>query len=71
MSREERRVREGMVVRKYRLGEEPSDDLSAVTTIDERFAMVWELSERMWRWTGRPFPQYTRATMPVTVVRRG
>lgn len=70
MSREPRRVREGMVVRKYRLGEEPSDDLSAETTVDERFAMVWELSERMWRWTGQSLPEYTRATMPVTVIRR-
>ena len=65
-----KRVREGMVVRKYRLGEEPSDDISDSTTVDERFAMVWVLSERMWSWAGRPFPTYERAQMPVRLVRR-
>lgn len=70
MSETPKRVREGMVVRKFKLGEEPSDDISESTTIDERFAMVWTLSERMWLWTGRPLPVYARAEMPVRLVRR-
>ena len=56
-------------VRVYRLGEEPGDDLSAVTTAEERVAMVWELTARMWELTGRARPAYTRATMPVRVTR--
>ena len=58
-------------VRVYRLGEEPGDDLSAVTTPERRIAMVWELTARMWALTGRPWPTHTRAEMPVRVVRRG
>ena len=53
----------------YRLGEEPGDDLSAVTTAEQRVAMVWELTARMWALTGRPLPSYARAEMPVKVVR--
>ncbi|MEK6767988.1 MAG: hypothetical protein AABY85_03245 [Gemmatimonadota bacterium] len=38
----------------YRLGEgPPGDDLSAVTTPEQRIEMVWELSARMWELTGR------------------
>lgn len=70
MSDAPKRVREGLVVRKFRRGEEPSDDISDITTVDERFAMVWLLSERMWLWTGRPFPSNERAQMPVRLIRR-
>jgi len=56
--------------RVFRLGEEPDDDLSATTSPEERLAMVAELSRRMWELTGRPSPSYTRATMPVRVIRR-
>jgi len=65
-----REARRNWPIRIHRLGEESSDDLSAVTTPEERLAMVWELSERMWELTGRPIPQYERAEIPVTVVRR-
>lgn len=57
-------------VRIFRLGEEPADDLSLVTTAEERLAMVGELSRRMWELTGRPVPSYRRATMPGRVLRR-
>jgi len=50
-------------VRIFRLGEEPGDDLSAVTTAEERLAMVGELSRRMWELTGRPVPSYPRAAL--------
>lgn len=45
-----------MPVRVYRLGREPGDDLSAVSTPEQRLAMVAELSRRMWELTGRPVP---------------
>ena len=62
-------TRTGMPVRVYRLGDEPGDDLSATTTVEERLAMVHELSRRMWELTGRPVPRYPRAEMPVRVIR--
>ena len=56
-------------VRIFPLGKEPGDDLSATTTVAERLAMVAVLSERLWRLTGRPVPEYTRSTMPGRVLR--
>jgi len=61
--------RTDLPVRIYRLGEEPGDDLSATTTTAERLAMVAELSTRMWRLTGLPFPSYPRSEIPVHVIR--
>jgi hypothetical protein len=52
-----------------RLGEEPTDDLSAVTTAEERLGMVAELTARMWFLTGRPLPSYARSRIPIVVVR--
>lgn len=34
-------------------------------TVDERVAAVAELTLQAWRLAGRPFPKYTRATMPI------
>ena len=34
-------------------------------TVDERVAAVMVLTEEAWRLAGRPFPQYTRQTIPV------
>jgi hypothetical protein len=61
--------RRNMPVGVYRLGHEPGDDLSAVTTVGERLAMVAELSRRMELLLRRDPPSYTRSTMPVTVRR--
>ena len=58
-------------VRIYRLGDEPRDDLSAVTTPEERLEMVAILSKRMWELSGRPVPSYPRSQMPGRVVRPG
>jgi len=58
-----------MRVRVYRLGQEPGDDLTSVTTAAERVAMVWGLSSRMWELSGRDPSAYTRATMPIVVKR--
>jgi hypothetical protein len=35
-------------ITRHRLGEEPSDDLSAVTTPVERIAMMWTLAQAAW-----------------------
>lgn len=59
----------GAPARVLHLGTESGDDLSAITTPDERVAMVWELTMRMWEFGGAPAPTYTRATIPVTIQR--
>ncbi len=56
-------------VRVFRLGEEPHDDLSDVTTAEERLAILRDLTERAWALSGRPFPSYPRSQMPVRVTR--
>jgi hypothetical protein len=61
--------RRDWVVRVFRLGEEPGDDLSDVTSPTQRVEMVWELSARMWELSGQPVPAYTRERMPVRVIR--
>lgn len=35
--------------------------------MDDRVAAVAELTDLAWRLSGRPFPEYTRATMPIAV----
>ena len=52
-------------VRRYRLGEEPGDDLSRSTTAEERLAMMPALADEAWSLTGRPFPTYARHEAPV------
>ena len=56
-------------VRVYRLGQEPGDDLSNLTTAEERLAMVWDLTARAWQLTGVPLPTYRRSEIPVRVIR--
>lgn len=56
-------------IRILRLGEEPRDDLTAVTTPEERLAMVWELTARAWALVGKPVPDYARSLMPGRVTR--
>lgn len=67
---ERRAARRAAPARVFRLGEEPPDDLTAVTTAEQRLDMVAELSRRMWELTGRVPPSYVRAEIPVRVVRR-
>ena len=54
-----------------RLDERVEDDLSDLTTVEERIVMVEALSKRMWEITGRPVPIYPRAEIPTKVVRLG
>ncbi len=56
---------------RYRLGHEPSDDLSTVTTPAERIAMMWSLAESAWKLAGRPLPSYDRRSMPARLFRPG
>jgi hypothetical protein len=53
-------------VRRYRLGEEPGDDLSRTTTAEERLAMMPGLAAEAWALSGRPLPAYARPETPVT-----
>ncbi len=56
-------------VRRFTLGEEPSDDISGSTTAAERLAMVWELTLEAWRLSGRELPAYDRSAVPGRVIR--
>lgn len=55
----------------FRLGHEPREGLDESTTAEQRLALVWELTERMWSLTGKPFPSYPRAEIPCRVIQRG
>ena len=66
-ARDELPQRDRLPVRVFRLGEEPSDDLSDSTTAEERFDMVAMLSERMLEFS--PTPPNTRGEITVRVIR--
>jgi hypothetical protein len=68
--REARRAaRRAWPLRRYELGDEPGDDLSAHTTPAERLASVWSLTVLAWRLGGRSIPTYERSQMPGRIVR--
>lgn len=56
-------------VRVFRLGDEPSDNLSDHTTAEERLAMMWPLAVAAWTAGGRPLPEHARQHMPVRIIR--
>jgi hypothetical protein len=58
-------------VARFRLGEEPADDLSEVTTAAQRIAMMAELAESAWRMAGRALPTYDRRSAPGHLIRPG
>lgn len=58
-------------MRAYRLGAEPSDDLTTTTTPDERLAMMEPLALEAFALSGRPLPTYKRAEAPVKLRRLG
>jgi hypothetical protein len=62
--------RKNWPIRRFRLGSEPNDDLSAMTTPEERLEMMWALAEEAWTLTGQPFPRYSRSETPVRLVKR-
>ena len=55
-------------VRKFALGSQPGDDLSAETTAEEHLEMVWELTLEAWSLAGLPLPTYARHEAPVRCV---
>jgi hypothetical protein len=63
-------ARKSWPVRVYRLGDEPSEDLSAVTTAAQRLEMMWPLALDAWSLSGRAMPDYPRERTPVRVVWR-
>lgn len=61
--------RSKMTARVVRLGSPESGDRRMGGTVDERVAAVAELTAHAWRLSGRPLPEYTRATMPIAVTK--
>lgn len=61
-------ARGDMTVRVVPLNSREAADACVGGTAAERIALVARLSEQQWTLTRRPFPSYTRATMPVVVV---
>ena len=51
------------------LHEEPLDELSDSMTAEERVALVWTLTARMWELMGQPLPAYARSAIPLRVLR--
>jgi hypothetical protein len=64
-------ARQSWPVRKFRLGQEPEEDLSETTTAKERLEMMWPLAVDAWTLAGREIPDYPREKTPVRIVRRG
>jgi hypothetical protein len=58
-------------VRVYRRGAEPSEDLSATTSPEQRLAMIEPLSREAFALSGQPLPAYRRADSPVVLRRVG
>jgi hypothetical protein len=52
-------------VSKYRLGDEPTDDLSETTTAEQRLEMMWPLALEAWSLTVQPLPDYARKDTPI------
>lgn len=63
-------ARRSWPIHKFRLGEEPSDDLSGTTTVSERVAMVWQMTKDSWSSAGRTIPDYLRRETPIQVIDR-
>jgi hypothetical protein len=57
--------RQSWPVRRYRLGEEPGDDLSRSTSAEERLAMMPALAAEAWALSGTQLPAYARQEAPV------
>lgn len=65
------RDRSGMQGRVVPLRSAEAGNAHVAGSAADRVALVAELSRRAWALTGRPLPSYTRATMPVRIVRLG
>ena len=63
------RFRNRAILRRYRLGAEPGDDLSATTSPEQRLVLVWDLSRRLWALTGQPSASTPRNRIAVRISR--
>jgi hypothetical protein len=63
--------RRDMTVRVVPLRSREAGEPPCPPTASERIALVTRLSREMWALTGRPFPSYSRDTMPVVLLRLG
>ncbi|UCH26356.1 MAG: hypothetical protein JSV66_01515 [Trueperaceae bacterium] len=59
------RARASWPVRVFKSGTEPSDDLSNITTAEERLAMMWPLAVEAWTLSGKTLPSYSRSEIPI------
>jgi hypothetical protein len=57
-------------VKAFTKGEEPSENLSDLTTAEERLAMMWPLAKTAWQLAFGELPVYSRDQMPGRVMRR-
>ena len=69
MSASQREQRAQWPIVRYRLGDEPGDDLSDVSSAAERIAMMWPLAQAAWTLAGRPLPAYQRGHIPAVLHR--
>ncbi len=63
-----RQARANWPIRKYKLGEEPPDDLSHLSP-DERVAAVWRITLAAWTLAGNKLPNLPRSQWPGTIIR--
>jgi hypothetical protein len=66
-----RQARGTWPIARFTLGDESANDISALTTPEERVAMMWELAETAWTLAGRQLPTYDRQNIPACVFRSG
>jgi hypothetical protein len=66
---ERRRARLSMPIRVVDLADEGRPDPRDTSTVDERLAMVRTLTLRQWAFMGLEIPRYTRAEIPIRIVR--
>lgn len=60
--------RSAMTARVVPLRSNEAGDPRMAGSVESRVAAVAELTDTAWRLAKRPFPSYTRATMPIVVV---
>lgn len=66
----QRAARPSVPIRRFVLGEEPDENLSATTTMDERLAMESPLSGLAYQLAGHPLAQPPRHELPGRVIRK-
>ena len=65
------KARANWPIRKYRLGEEPGDEVWATMTPEERVRLMWPLAVDAWILAGRKLPNYERSNAPTRLYRPG